>query len=87
MLESVTVAYDIVTVPHLEEQDVATVQTEKFTSRHKAKQFVIGLRSSADSSMGYLKNVKPNVSTIRNKTPTGSSGGRDDTNKGKKGRN
>lgn len=67
LLEAVEVAYDTVTIPHLEEMDVVTVKTSKFTAKHRAKQFAIGLLSGADSSMGYVKNVKPNTSAIRGK--------------------
>lgn len=68
LLESVDVAYDTVTIPSIEELDVVTVKTSKFTTDHRARKFAIGLRSSADSSMGYVKNVKPNVSGIRTKS-------------------
>lgn len=70
LLESVDVAYDILTFPHLEEMDIVTVKTSKFSAKHRLKQFTVGLRSSADSSMGYVKNVKPRVSTIRPKRRT-----------------
>jgi len=65
LLESVDVGYDTLTIPPLEELDVVTVKTPKFTARHRASQFAIGLLAGADSSMGYVKNVKPKTSSIR----------------------
>lgn len=65
--ESVEVAYDTLTIPHLEELDVVTVKTSRFSADHTLRQFVIGLRSGSDSAVGYVKNVKPNTSAIRTK--------------------
>jgi hypothetical protein len=67
LLESVEVGYDALTIPGLEELDVVTIKTSRFTAKHRARQFTIGLLSGAESSMGYVKNVKPNTSKIRPK--------------------
>lgn len=68
LLESVDVAYTTVTIPSIEELDIVTIKTSKFTAQHRARKFAVGLRSSASASMGYVANVKPNVSGIRTKS-------------------
>lgn len=70
LLESVDVAYDAVTIPHLQEMEVVKVSTEKFTGNHRLRKFAIGLTASASMPVGYVRNVKPNRSRIRVKDKT-----------------
>jgi hypothetical protein len=65
LLESLDVSYDTLVIPHMEEMDVVRCSTQKFAANHRLKQFAIPLTASGDSTVGYVRNVKPNRSAIR----------------------
>lgn len=65
LVEAVEVKFDALVIPHLEERDVVRVNTEQVVSNFALNQFAIPLTASAQMSVGYVRNVKPNKSAIR----------------------
>lgn len=65
LLQSVEVAYDTLVIPHLEEGDVVRLQTEEFAAQHNLPKFAIPLTANGVSTIGYVRNVKPNRRAIR----------------------
>lgn len=68
LLESLDVSYNTIVIPHLEEMDVVKINTEKFAANHRLTKFAIPFTAAGDSSVGYVRNVKPNRSAIRNRS-------------------
>ena len=66
LVQSIDVAYDAMTIPHLEAGDTVRVETSRFAANHRADKFVIPLTAAGDTSMGYVKRTTPN-SAIRTK--------------------
>lgn len=64
LVESVEVAFDTLCIPHLEENDIVRVNTEKFAGNFRLRQFAVPLTAAAEMSVGYVRNVKPNKSAI-----------------------
>lgn len=65
LLESVEVAFDTLTIPHLEELDVVKINTEKYAGNFRLRKHAVPLTAAAQMSVGYVRNVKPNKSAIR----------------------
>jgi len=61
----VSVGFDAIPVPFLEEHDAVTVQTDRFSQRFGLDQFVIPLVAGASSSVGYVERRTANKSKIR----------------------
>lgn len=65
LLESVEVAFDTLAIVHLEELDIVRCNTTKFAGNFRLRKFAVPLTASAQMSVGYVRNVKPNKSAIR----------------------
>lgn len=67
LLESIDVGYDAIPIPHLQELDVVQLNASRFSATHKMLKFAVPLTSKEDMPVGYVRNVKPNVTAIRSK--------------------
>ncbi len=64
-LESVTAAFDILPVPHLQERDPYQISTSEVSTSTTLSKMTIPLVANEDASIGYLKNLKPSPANIR----------------------
>jgi hypothetical protein len=67
LLQAVTVTFDALPIPVIEEHDVCALRTENYSVNFLASKFVIPLVAGASSSIGYTRNVAPNKQQIRKK--------------------
>lgn len=67
--EAVEVSFDALPVPHLDPNDMVSVQTPEFTLKFRLRQFAIPLAPSGSPvmSVGYLKRLTPSKKAIRRK--------------------
>lgn len=63
--QSVEVAFDSLPYPLGEPGDMVAVRTSEFSERFRMQKFTLPLSCGGSSSIGYLKNVKPNRKAIR----------------------
>lgn len=64
-IESVTAAFDILPVPHLEQRDVYRISTAETATTTILTQMTIPLTANEKASIGYLKSLKPSIANIR----------------------
>lgn len=64
-LESVTAAFDILPVPHLEPRDPYRISTSEVSATTIVRKMTIPLVANEVASMGYIKALKPNRANIR----------------------
>lgn len=65
LLQPITVSFNSMTVPILEEGDVYRLQTPEFNTVGMIQQMSIPLLATDTSSVGYLRRMAPNRNTIR----------------------
>ena len=65
--QSVTVTFDSLPVPYLEEQDLAKFQTRTSAGKFRLKQMSIPLTVDGTSSIGYLRKTTPRVAANRHR--------------------
>lgn len=65
LLQSVEIGFDSLPWPLGEPGDSVRVDTSEFADRFRVRKFALPLSAAGSSSIGYLKNVKPNATVIR----------------------
>jgi hypothetical protein len=64
-MESVSVSFECLPVPFLEEGDMVAIQTPDYRLSFRLVQYTIPLAAADSMSVGFLKRVKPKKKVIR----------------------
>lgn len=77
LLEGISVTYNAIPHPRLQEGDVVAVKTDRVDTKHVARKFTIPLVAGDDATHGYLKRMKPRGGArgVRAKKKHGHKGG------------
>lgn len=68
LLGGVEVMYDTLVIPHLEELDIVTLNSDRFSTMHVLRQFAIPLTAAGTSSIGYVRNVKTSRRALKQRS-------------------